>query len=281
MPGLGSIEASRSLIGLLPFAIILCSVAIIAAVGIFVRLNLDQLGEIMASMLFILMGVGAVTAIVTTICITINPTERFDGSGAGSDVSGFKALWMDLSGVEHKVCSYISRADDFIKNEVGPAGLSNPDMIRVAQEKARNKVGGPLVDCGASWDRVIPTFHDTDDRITKLETTLKRFTGAEFQKVYNMSVPCPRIIDVTDTDSIVLPSHDESFFTNKDKEQVVAGFQKRLKAVKDTILVQELSMLIPIQQKVDDLRSGKVSDCDQALAVNTVTSGSGSGSQAS
>jgi hypothetical protein len=95
-----------------------------------------------------------------------------------------------------------------------------------------------------------------ENRISRLELTLKMFTGPEIQKTYNSTVPCESF--VSGSGSLSGPSSGSSPEPTADPALV-----QRLAAVNAVIESQRTQWLTPIQQKMADLRQGKVSSCDK------------------
>jgi len=191
-------------------------------------------------------------------CVTIRPTEAFqDGSGSPTP-TGEKAedptLLADLAAAEDAVCKLITRVDGFIQNDQGPAGQSDSQLILAAQMKARDGVA--MVDCSEAE----AAQEDVPHRLTRLEETLKSFTGPELQRTYDTTMRCEGFQDM------VTP--------------VVPTPRQRLTAVQATLQDQQTRLLAPVDQKTADLKRGIASDCDKkraAAATQSLPGGGGSG----
>lgn len=185
-----------------------------------------------------------VFVIVTHTCTSIRPTEAFaDGSGSDVGDDTDTQLLNDITTAEKAVCELITRTDKFIQSDVGQPGVDTPALVSDAQQKARDAVDGGIVDCA-------DLSGDAANRITRLEATLKSFTGPELQATYNKSVPCQE--GFSDSDSL----------------------RARLTAVQATLTSQQQKLLKPIDDKNAALQRGEVSDCDKNRGSKTAVASS-------
>ena len=220
----------------------------------------------MQRLLIVLLLVAAVILVFSILfcwsCLTPKPREMFvDASGASSSVDPqLKRLQADVAEAEETVCKYITRADQFIKGNVGPASKKDPSLVTAAEEKARTGVNMVLCSDGAPANvgapGAVPDLGDLENRIARLESTLSGFTGVVFKHSYDTTVPC-----------------QEGF------ADVAADLEQRLAAVRQIITDQQEKYLGPIDQKTKDLQAGKVSDCDKRRGAKLAASG-GAGSKA-
>lgn len=205
----------------------------------------------------------AVFMVVTLFCQAIRPYEQFvDGSGsvvvptAPTDAE-VTALLKDITDTETEVCHLITRTDKFIQNDVGKAGQDDPQAVQDAISTARQAVGGPLTDCTVEWPDDVSgaaALDEADNRLTRMEATLKSYTGPEIEKTYNTTVPC----------------QSEGFQDGSGSEMdTFTTLKSRLAAVKTTIQTQRTKWLKPIDKKTAALQRGEVSDCDKKRGAKT------------
>lgn len=257
-------EAITSLLGLIPFLILLGAVAAIGLVFAGGKLSGEDVSEVMTSVLVILAGVVVVLMFVSGVCMTIHPTEQFRGAAsehngirlyptyieqftdAPVDVSSspLTQLWADIATAEKAVCGYITRADKFIQSDLGKPGHDDPSLVTQAQQDARDKAGGPLTDCESPWDTTEPNVDDATNRVTRLETTLNGFTAPAFQQAFDAQNTCESFVDVPNT-------------------AVIQALQQRLSVIQSTIQTQQQKFLKPIDDKTAALNRGEASDCDK------------------
>lgn len=249
-------------IPLIPITVLAFS---LVAVGIIVAIQRNQLTEedfsvIVMHLGVLTVGLMAVLIVVRTFCGNLRFNEPFVGQGINdTQTDPVQALWSGIAAAEEATCKYITRADGFIKNNEGKAGHDNPSLVSAAQQKARDAAGGPLTDCTASWPTTLQDVSsytldqglaDADNRLTRLETTLQGFTGVIFQNTYNATVACQ------------MPT-TEGFETS------LATLQQRLAAVQAAIQAQQQKLLGPIDQKMEEIKKGQLSDCDKARGKAT------------
>jgi hypothetical protein len=232
-------EAISSLLGLLPFLILLGAAAAVGIVFMGGRLSGEDVSQIMTSVFVILGGVVVVLMFVGSVCLTIHPTERF------VDISSdpLTQLWSDIAAAEKASCGYITRADKFIQSDLGKPGYDNPSLVTQAQQDARDKAGGPLADCVTPWDTTEPNVDDATNRIARLETTLTGFTAPIFQQAFTAQNTCESFQDASSS--------------------VIQSLQQRLTVVQSTIQAQQQKFLKPIDDKTAALNRGEASDCDK------------------
>jgi hypothetical protein len=192
------------------------------------------------------------SAIFCWTCLTPRPMERFVDAS-----SGLETLQVDVAAAEVDVCTYITRADQFIKSDVGPAGTKDPSLVTAAEAKAREGVNMVLCSDGvpAATGVVDETMilADLEDRVARIESTVAGLTGVVFKRAYDETVPCK-----------------EGFVTQVPS---VADLQTRVTAVRATIADQKTLYLDPIDQKTADLQAGKASDCDKRRGAKLAAAG--------
>jgi hypothetical protein len=221
-----------------------------------VQLDADQKSS-MQQLIIVVVLVAAVILVLSIAfclsCVIPRPREMF----VDSDVSGaqLKRLEEGVTEAEEAVCKYITRADQFIKGDVGPAGKTDPSLVTAAEEKARAGVNLVLCSDGAPASVAgTPDLADLENRIARLESTLSGFTGVVFKHAYDTTVPCQEEFQ------------DAAGPTASDLE-------KRLAAVRQTIADQQEKYLGPMDQKTKDLQAGKASDCDKKRGAKLAVAG--------
>jgi len=201
--------------------------------------------------------------IVCFDCAVIHPREMFE---AFEDADPLDTLFHEIGEAEDAVCKLITRTDEFIQGDVGNPGIQNPTLVADAQRQARMEVGSSLTICPATGIPETETVQDADQRLLRLEATLKSFSGPRIQKVYQNSVECfvPLNADINGP--------------------LLDSLQKRLVVVQDAIALQQGKWIKGLDAKKEALKRGEVSDCDKQKAVTaqkgSQTSGSSSGATA-
>lgn len=245
--------------------------AVLAVLGVMVAikratLTPDDLSTIIMYLGILTLGLMAVLIVVRTYCGNIHPVEQFVGQGINdTQTDPMQTLWTGIAEAEDAVCKYITRADGFIKNNIGKPGHDNPSLVSAAQQQARAAADGPITDCTATWPATLTDVSsytldqelaDADNRLTRLETTLQGFTGVVFQNTYNKTVKCP----------------SEGFATS------LSSLQQRLSAVQTMIKQQQTILLGPIDKKTEEIKKGHLSECDKARAKATAIPAKGGAS---
>lgn len=249
-------------IGLTPFLLVIGAAVLAGAVfasETFVA-NGGDVGGIVVSLVTIIVVTAIVLTVICRVCLSIRPTEQFvDVSGVADPMI---TLLADIAAAEKDVCELITRTDKFIQSDVGKPGHDNPALVTQAQQEARDAVGAPLTDCTATWPTDVSgdaAIQEATNRIARLETTLKSFTGPELQKTYNRTVPC------------------QESFDNPSATTDVSGLQARLAAVRTEIQTQQTKLLKPIDDKNAALQRGEVSDCDKRRGAKVAVTASSTG----
>jgi len=188
-----------------------------------------------------------ISLIVCFDCAVIHPREAFDSDQAEEDP--LQTLFQGIGAAEDAVCKLVTRTDEFIQGDVGNPGIQNPSLVKDAQNQARLLVGSSITICPATGIPETETIQDADQRLLRLEATLKSFSGPRIQKVYQQSVECfvPLNAEIGGPGIVLL--------------------QARLTAVQNSIALQQGKMLTAIDAKKEALKRGEASDCDKQKGV--------------
>ena len=240
--------------GLSPFIIVIIIAILFAFYYVASKLDASDMSYVFTGLGIMIAITLVVLVLVKNTCQVIHPTEQFDN--APVPLTTFIQQVVDT---EKEACTLITQTDKFIKGDQGSAGHKDPSLVSAAQQKARaavvdplTKAVVPLTDCGTPWDA-----SEVANRISRLELTLKMFTGPEIQKTYNSTVPC--------NESFVSGSGSSpgSSSGSGPEEMADPALVQRLAAIKEVITMQQTQWIAPINQKIKDLRSGKASSCDK------------------
>ncbi len=229
-----------------PYILIGMAAIFVGAIYVIEKAPTTVLSEVAMDVLWIGAIMYIVAIFVASVSFMIHPWERFTDMVAADPVT---QLLTDIGTAEKDVCDLITRTDKFIQNDMGKPGHDNPQLVTDAQQKARSAVGGPLTDCAASWSVDVSgeaALSEADNRLTRMEATLKSFTGPELLATYNKTVPCQA----------------EGF------QSQLSSLQARLTAVQGTIRDQQQKLLKPVDDKTAALQRGEVSDCDKKRGGN-------------
>lgn len=245
-----------------PYILIGMSVLFVGAIYAIQKAPATVIGDVMQDVGMIGIIVFMTLVLVGSFSMMIHPRELFEDGGSDA-VDPTVQLLTDITATEKDVCDLITRTDKFIQNDIGKPGHDDPQLVTNAQQKARDAVGGPITDCGTSWDDVsgAAALQEADNRLTRMEATLTSFTGPELQSTYNKSVPC----------------QTEGFAD----AGPLSDLQNRLAAVKQTIVMQQKKLLKPIDDKTAALQRGEVSDCDKKRGGNVAVTSSNKSAGAS
>ncbi len=231
-----------------------------AALVQFVPAIAEWIGKPEATQLiYVIIGATLFTLILSMIlCFTCqipHPAEAFQD--VSSNTPTVDQLQSSVTDAEEAVCKFITRADQYIKSDVGPAGDKNPTLVSEARQKARTNIDLVLCSDGAPVANNSDSNNDLtalENRIARLESTLSGFTGVVFKKSYDETVPCKESFV-----AVAASPADE--------------LARRLTAIQQTIQDQQTKYLDPMDQKTKDLRAGKASDCDKRRGAMTVVKG--------
>lgn len=259
-------------IGFLPFLTIAAAAAItlvfLVVLFLLSRLTLLEVGGL-GGAIGLIVGVSLLVLVfVNVACAAVRPREMFQDVESASPLQD---LITNIVMTETDVCRYITEADNFIKNKVGKPGQDNPQLVSAAQKAARQMLVNPLTKqyepipmstCPSVWPKDISgadaVFAEADNRLAKMESTLKLFTLPQFTEA-KAAMAC--------TESFVAEAEDPR----------LTALKQRLAAVQATIASQKNEYLDPIHQKQADLQKGIASDCEKrkgaksAVAASNVT----------
>ena len=234
--------------GLSPFAILALAGLIVAGYMFAARFDDAAANKELGLMFAACAGtVLLLTLLLCLLCVQTQPRELFVDAGVSDPTS---QLLADISAAEVDVCKLITRADQFIQNDVGKAGQDDPSLITAAQQKARGDTD--MVVCGGDETAQL----EIDHRLRRLEETLRAFTGPEFKRTYDATVPC------------------REGFVDISEEAEVASARQRLAAIRATIQEQQQKYLGPIDAKTAAMQRGDLSDCERRRGAKTATAAS-------
>jgi hypothetical protein len=251
-------QISSLVIGLSPFIVLGLVALVIAGGWLYVQLK-DDLAEMGITAIVIFCVVLIVMLIVGTTCMSIRPRELFvDGSGAVTDVSAnadtLDALTSRVEALEKDACELVTRTDQFIQNDVGKPGQDDPSLVAAAQQKARDDLPGGIIVCPVTASPIqglsAEILADLENRVTRLETTVLKFTLPEIQKTYDTATTCEGFEDVPVEDPM----------------KVLAD---RIGALEASADLQKSKMLKAIDDKTAALQRGELSDCDKKRGGDT------------
>ena len=199
--------------------------------------------------------------IVCFDCAIIHPREAFEGEGT-IDADPLGTLFHEIGVAEDAVCKLITRTDEFIQGDVGAPGVQNPALVTDAQNQARQSVGSSITICPATGIPETETLQDADQRLLRLEATLKSFTGPRIKKVYESSVEC------------FVPANADIGGPK------IEDLQARVILVQEAIALQQGKWIKALDLKKEALNRGELSDCDKqkGLAAQQASQAPASGS---
>lgn len=190
-----------------------------------------------------------IALIICFDCAVIHPQEAFDTEQPTESPDLLKTLFQGIGAAEDAVCRLVTRTDEFIQGDVGNPGIQNPTLVTDAQNQARLSVGSSITICPATGIPETETLQDADQRLLRLEATLKSFSGPRIQKVYQQSVEC------------FVPLNAEIGGPS------IESLQPRLAAVQEAIALQQGKWIGAIDAKKAALQRGEASDCDKQKGV--------------
>jgi hypothetical protein len=249
-------------IGLIPFMIIAAGMIAICLVTVIARVPLDVVGEIAVAVGTIGLIVLCVLLFISHVCLRIQPVEHFV-SETRSQTENPTSFLDALAKTEADVCKLVDDTNNYIQSDVGAPGISTPELVTVAQEKAVAAVPGPIVTCPPSSSSNKESLTPVQ-RLERLEMTLNQFVEPEFKSACLKAGVC---------------SAGEGFEDGSDDsdgsptDPVV--LQRRLAAVNAKVRTLTVTYLDPMNKKKEDLQKGQASDSDKqkgaASAVVPVT----------
>lgn len=221
--------AFTDIVGITPFVILAIACPLVFIMFVMLKLPMAVIVELILSVGIVAMIAIAVLLFISMTCATIRVRERFENAAVTE---------ADLAALETQVCMLAAASDKYIMNDVGQEGQDNPVLIASAMINARGTA--PITECTLTPARI-------EDRVARMENTLKNFTGPQLQKTYDRTVTCK-----------------EDFVSG-------SGLADRLKAIKAAVDQQTTALLTPLQQKEADLKAFKITDCEKKKANNTAS----------
>ena len=195
---------------------------------------------------------------VANTCTTIHPRELFVVS--------------DINAVERNVCSMMS---DVIGFKQGELGLTDPIQVADMVHGMVGAVDGTLTQCiqdpsifvKRSWipegivitDDMFNTQSDlVADRVARMDRSLRQFVEPQAARTFAATKTCESFESFASFDSF---EPFTSFDQNPNQK-----INEQIESVRRLAATIQSQYLAPIQRKQDDLRAGKLSDCDRQLA---------------
>ena len=180
--------------------------------------------------IIVMLSCGIFILFVLSFCSNIHPMEQFESSIC----DGQSTIEDKITCAEMLVRKLITRADAFTEGELGNEGQKNPRLVAEALGKSRSAASGPLIACSPGQS---DETGDVENRLTRLETTLRSFTEPIFIKAASAG---------TCEGFATLPSNEE-----------------RIATILSMIQSQQTKYLKPIDDKVAALQRHELSDCDK------------------
>ena len=246
-------------LGFLPIAIL-----VLGAIGTFIFYVITSLDKEDISDLTLTLGtVGLVTLGVLMFmrffCMRIAVMEMFNGQEPPPTI---QELTGGVNASEAIVCKYITQANLFIANKLGAQGQDDPRMVDNAVQVAVNSVGAPITVCDQVWNPpadVGEALQQNAERITRMEVTLSKYVEPIFKEAYETGTQCKDVSgSAPATGSTATEGFDDAGSSTRDLAVRVATIQNVLE-------LQKKNYLDPIEKRIKDLQSGKISDCDRRM----------------
>jgi hypothetical protein len=227
-------------LSVLPYGIIVAAMIIVGFLSILTRVPGPVATELAVAVGTIALVVMTAVVIVTTFCVQIRPIEEF-----------VDAVVVETAETEGRICALIKKTDEFIKNEVGIAGIDNPRLVSAKRAELAAAAEPMLVcDAFADYECILKKKEapiDDEERLSRMERTLMRFVYPEIRKAC-AAASCDRPCE-----TLTLATAD-----------TVAG---RLAAMNDVADGLDRQIDI-IDEKTDSLRRGELSDCDREKGMD-------------
>lgn len=244
-------------IGMIPLMMIALTILLLGLAFVFMKVN----GAVVEDIVVALGTIGAIVICVllfiSHVCLRIQPIELF-ASGSQKETEKIPSSFLDeLAKTEVSVCKLVDETNNYIQADVGPPGISTPELVTVAQQKAVAAVPGPIVIC-ASSSPSSPSSSGVKESLTpvqrleRLEMTLNQFVEPEFKGACIKASIC---------------SVGEGFESSSDDsdgsptDPIV--LQRRLAAVNAKVRTLTVTYLDPMNKKKEDLQKGQASDSDK------------------
>ena len=250
-----SIETAFIIISLLPIWIAILAAITVGGWVIASRLRRSGSDALANNLLYMVGAVFVILILIHMLRWCVTPVEAFDDGPTDS----ISQLLTDISALEAVVCPFMTQTDQFLQNDVGPAGQENPALVVQEQSRARAAAiaagnGSGLTDCSGD------PLADADTRISRIKLTLNSFTGPEFLKAYNAakaSQTCEGFVSYREY-MTVSPSDSGS-----DSGPDIKALRARLTAAQSVANIQQTQYLTPIQNMTSALQKGQASDCQK------------------
>jgi hypothetical protein len=260
-------------ISLLPFIFILCAVGLI---GLGVLISYAKIDPTVVSDVFV--AIGTIIAViivflffVSNVCMRIRPTEMFTDTDAAiaADAAALSASISvadtatkskeestnetkedkKLKDAETQVCKMVSKANDYIKANVGIPGIKKPELITAALQKARDAaaVKGSILTCP------VPPKNEglqPEERLNRMDRTLDRYVEPEIKKACIKAGICPA----------------EGF---ADPPPQALDVDQRIGAILTKINTIKAQYLDAMDAKTADLQKGIASDSDKKAGADS------------
>jgi len=259
------LDAKYVTIGLLPFIFILCAVGLI---GLGVLISYAKIDPTVVSDVFV--AIGPIIAViivflffVSNVCMRIRPTEMFTDTNASiaADAAAISASISvadtateskedkKLKEAEIQVCKMVTRANDYIKANVGIPGIKKPELVTAALQKARDAaaVKGSILTCP------VPPKNEglqPEERLNRMDRTLDRYVEPEIKKACIKAGICPA----------------EGF---ADPPPQALDVDQRIGAILTKIKTIKAQYLDAMDAKTADLQKGVASDGDKKAGADS------------
>jgi hypothetical protein len=224
-------------LSLLPYGIIVAAMIVVGFLSILTRVPGPVATELAFAVGTIALVVMTAVVIVTTFCVQIRPIEEFVDAAVAE--------------TEGRICALIKKTDEFIKNEVGIAGIDNPHLVSAKRAELAAAAEPMLIcDAFADYECILKKKEapiDEGERLSRMERTLMRFVYPEIRKAC-AAASCDRPCE-----TLTLAAAD-----------TVAGRLAAMNAVADGLDRQ----LAIIDEKTASLRRGELSDCDREKGMD-------------
>lgn len=241
-------------IGMIPLMMIALTILLLGLAFVFMKVN----GAVVEDIVVALGTIGAIVICVllfiSHVCLRIQPIELF-ASGSQKETEKIPSSFLDeLAKTEVSVCKLVDETNNYIQADVGPPGISTPELVTVAQQKAVAAVPGPIVICASSSPSSSGVKESLTpvERLERMEMTLNQFVEPEFKGACIKASIC---------------SVGEGFESSSDDsdgsptDPIV--LQRRLAAVNAKIRTLTVTYLDPMNKKKEDLQKGQASDSDK------------------
>jgi hypothetical protein len=264
-----ALDAKYVTIGLLPFIFLLCAALIMGLGALIFYLKIDP--TVVSD---VLVAIGPIIAViivflffVSNVCMRIRPTEMFadtdaaiaaDAAALSSSISATKSKEESnnetkeekkLKDAETQVCKMVTKANDYIKANVGIPGIKKPELVKEALQKARDAaaVTGSILTCP------VPPKNEglqPEERLNRMDRTLDRYVEPEIKKACIKAGICPK----------------EGF---ADPPPQALDVDQRIGAILTKIKTIKAQYLDAMDAKTADLQKGVASDGDKKAGADS------------